>query len=237
MRFVNRACARRAATLVMLSVSGVVGACSDTTQPQRPATLVLDANEAAALNAKFELIAAASQDLQWLTDSANIVIQAGTQVKLIPVTVDGGATSYYAVSLIRNLMTTNAFSTFHLIAFDNPSNPTHFLVLNGYAASGDSHPPTTISGTFGGSDVFAHLITASAGLVNDWQATDGSATLSLGGVSDSPCTLPLPQGVSCLFATLDAQASILAATAGQSVTTRSAAIAPATVPGLLLTYQ
>ena len=186
-------------------------ACSDSTQPVSDGTIVLSAADAAMLSSRFSAMAAASPELSWLADSISTIVQAGTQATRMDFTIDGSARSFYAVSLQRQFTLANSFSTFHVVAFDNLTVADTFAIVNGYAQSGTTTPPLQASGTFGGQDVFAHLITVSGGTVTDWVADDGTALLA--GTDDGTAcgSISLPPNATCTTGRIGVQATIAAA--------------------------
>lgn len=219
----------------VMSAVVVAVACSDTSSPNNE-TIELSAQQAAALAAQMQTISTADPDLAWLADSATVVVQAGTVAKKITMSVDASPQTYYAVGLQRAFVTANSFATFHLIAFDDPSNAHAFVILNGYRSTAGSTPPTSVTGVFGGDAVFGHIITVSGQTATDWVAQQGAAAFALGSIGAACGSLPVPQGASCVRADLVASANINVASAGLAVT-HSAVLDTVAVPGVLLTFE
>ena len=224
----------RTALLALACV--VIAACSESTSPG-PATIQLSAAQAAAISARTQQIAAAVPDLLWLSDSTDFVITSGAQADRIVVTVDGAEKSYYAVGLQRAFLGGNSFATFHLIAFDDASNPVDFVVANGYAPGSGGTAPSSVSGSFGGQSVFAHLLHVTGSSVLDWAAETGTAEFATGTTSGACAALPLPSGFSCFKSTLQAAFTITHVGTAIPEEDHSASLASVTVPGVLLTIN
>ena len=107
--------------------------------------ITLSAAQATVLMNKIGQFAPLHNQIAWLADSANLVIKSGSQVDLILVSTNLAPGPFYAVGLQRAVqLTGSSFSTFDLIAFNDPSNPTDFIVIDGYN-SGSGAPPTSTS--------------------------------------------------------------------------------------------
>jgi hypothetical protein len=154
--------------------------------------------------------------------------------------VDGVSTTYYAVGLHREVVQsgTSSFTTFHVLAFDNPDDPRKFIVANGYAQAGGPTPPTSASGTFGGGmDVFAHIIEVT-GVVTSWPATAGTASFTAAGGGASCTGISLPAGTTCHHSTFEAQFNVTGTGPPMqpltSAASRTASLAQTTVPSVTL---
>lgn len=214
-----------------------VQSCSDSPTALTD-NLTLSSAQAAAIVSKVNLIAGVSPELSWLTDSIDVVLRAGAVVKMMSVTVDGVAKNYYALGLVRQIVTTNSFSTFHLIAFDNVSSPTDFVLANGYVANAGAVPPSSMTGTFSGGGAFAHLIRVSGTIITDWRAWFGTATFQLGTVLGQCPGSVITATISCSNANLVAEATItLARPDTNAADVHTASFASVTVPGVLLTFR
>jgi hypothetical protein len=215
-----------------------IGCGSDTTGPHGP-TITLTAAEATVLMARITELAPVHPELAWLADSANLVLKSGAEANIIPITTDLAAGPFYAVGLQRGVQVSfNTFSTFDLIAFNDPSNPTDFIIVDGFM-SGTGTPPTSASGAFGGSAVNGHLFHVAGNTVTAWRAQAGTATLSTGSVGNS-CTGFVSTVVTCAQSTLTAEFTINSAvqdSGPQTSGTRSASLAATTVAGILLSYH
>ena len=153
-----------------------LGACSDDpTEPVNGDIITLTPSQAVALVAKVESFGAQDATLRALSDTVEVVIKAGAQARRIEVTSDIGNGPYWAVSLQMFAGTT---STFHVIAFDDPSSPTRFIILGG-AVLGTSTPVNSASGsigTNGTTSLTGHLLSASATPVSAWHVSAGSVS-------------------------------------------------------------
>jgi len=216
-----------------------IGCGSDTTAPHGP-TVTLTAAQATILMARITELAPVHPELAWLADSANLVLRSGAEADVIPLTTDLGAGPFYAVGLQRGVQVSAiAFSTFDLIAFNDPSNPTDFIIVDGFMTGTAGPPPTSASGAFGGSAVNGHLFHVAGNTVTAWRAQAGTATLSTGSVGN-PCTGFTSTLVTCAQSALTAEFTINSAVQDNGVQTsgtRSASLAATTVAGILLSYH
>jgi hypothetical protein len=189
--------------------------------------------------ARITELAPVHPELAWLADSARLVLKSGAEADVIPITTDLAAGPFYAVGLERGVQVSAiAFSTFDLIAFNDPSNPTDFIIVDGFT-TGTGTPPTSASGNFGGA-VNGHLFHVAGNTVTAWRAQAGIAALSTGSVGDA-CTGFTPDaGVSCALSTLTAGFTITSALEDSGVQgggTRSASLDATTVAGILLSFS
>jgi hypothetical protein len=216
-----------------------IGCGSDNTGPHGP-TVTLTAAEATVLMARITELAPVHPELAWLADSANLVLKSGAEADVISLTTDLGAGPFYAVGLQRGVQVSAiAFSTFDLIVFNDPSNPTDFIIVDGFM-SGTGTPPTSATGAFGGA-VNGHLFHVAGNTVTAWRAQTGTATLSTGSVGN-PCTgfASDVATITCAQSTLTAEFTIDSAVQDSGVQTsgtRSASLAATTVAGILLSYS
>jgi hypothetical protein len=215
-----------------------IGCGSDTTAPHGP-TITLTAAEATVLMDRITQLAPVHPELAWLADSANLVLKSGAEADVIPLTTDLAAGPFYAVGLERGVQVSiSSFSTFDLIAFNDPSNPTDFIIVDGFTA-GTGTPPTSASGDFGGA-VNGHLFHVAGNTVTAWRAQGGTAALSTGAVGDACTGFVSNVAVTCAQSTLTAEFTIGTAvqdSGPQTSGTRSASLAATTVAGILLSYH
>ena len=230
--------ARASVGLVVGSVF-VIGCGSDSTAPHGPA-VTLTAAQATVLMARITELAPVHPELAWLADSANLVLKSGAEADVISITTDLGAGPFYAVGLQRGVQVSSiAFSTFDLIVFNDPSNPTDFIIVDGFT-SGTFTPPTSASGAFGGSAVNGHLFHVAGNTVTAWRAQAGTATLSTGALGDACTGFVSNVAVTCAQSALTAEFNIVSAVqdaGGQTSSTRSASLAATSVAGILLSYH
>ena len=228
----------RASVGVVVGSLFAIGCGSDSTGPHGPA-LTLTAAQATVLMARITELAPVHPELAWLADSANLVLKSGAEADVIPLTTDLGPGPFYAVGLQRGVqVSASSFSTFDLIVFNDPSNPTDFIIVDGFM-SGTGAPPTSVTGAFGGA-VNGHLFHVADNTVAAWRAQAGTATLSTGSVGN-PCT-GFASGVgiiTCTQSALTAEFNIDTAVQDSGVQTsgtRSTSLAATSVAGILLSY-
>jgi hypothetical protein len=141
--------------------------------------------------------------------------------------------------------TPSSFSTFHLIAFNNPSNPTAFIIIGGYhQASPGGPPPAAVSGSFGSPNpslsVTGHLFLVEGSTVSEWRAATGTATLQNGTAGGDCINFQPTAGVTCAQSTLLTSFTIEVARhdAGSPGDTRTASLATLSeVSGVRLVFQ
>ena len=216
-----------------------IGCGSDTAGPHGP-TVTLTAAEATILMARITELALVHPELAWLADSANLVLRSGAEADVIPITTDLAAGPFYAVGLQRGVQVSfSSYSTFDLIAFNDPSNPTDFIIVDGFIA-GTGTPPTSASGDFGGSAVTGHLFHVAGNTVTAWRAQAGIAALSTGSVGNACTGFVSNASITCAQSALTAGFiidSALEDSGGQTFGTLSASLAGASVAGILLSYH
>jgi len=227
---------RRASAGVVL-LSSFALACGGDSSTGPPSTLTLSATQATVLMSKIVQIAPINTDIAWLADSANLVLRSGAQADLIPLSITTGAGPFYAVGLQRRVqLTGTAFSTFDLIAFNDPSNPTDFLIVDGFNSG--ATPPTSATGSFDGA-INGFLFHVDGSTISAWRAVLGSGTLTSGASGGACSGFQSSTGVTCAQASLTATFSITGAfqDAGPtSSTLAQASLASATVAGIVLSY-
>jgi hypothetical protein len=201
----------------------------------------LTAAQAAALMSRVTQIAPVHPELAWLADSARLVLKSGAEADVIELTTDLAPGPFYAVGLQRSIVTSsNSFATFDLIAFNDPSNPTAFIIVDGYAPGSQTTPPSSITGEFGGGAVSGYLFQVIGGAVSAWRAAAGIATLATGSVGNACLDFQPGAGVTCEQSDLHAQLTIGVAQHDNGVQpsdTRSASLSPTSVAGILLHFH
>ena len=228
----------RCASAGVVLVSSFAIACGSDNSTGPPNALTLSATQATVLTNKIGQIAPINPEIGWLADSANLVLRSGAEVDLIPLSITTGAGPFYAVGLQRRVqLTGGAFTTFDLIAFNDPSNPTDFLIVDGFN-SGSSTPPTSVSGAFDG-PIHGYLFHLDGNTVSAWRAALGSGTLTSGAPGSACAGFQSSAGVTCAQASLTSTFTITGAfqEAGPtSSTLAQASLASATVSGIVLGY-
>ena len=200
--------------------------------------------QAQALVSHMSSLSTKDPSLAALADSARFVLTAGAEARQIAVTTDLGDGPYWAVSMHRSRAGTGAspqsWSTFHVIAFNEPNNPTRFIVLGGYSSASGTTPPTSVSGSIGSSStssLTAHLFSVSGSQASAWHASGGIVSLTATPLTQS-CAGFSATGMTCTRSTMTATFNITATVAGNGTTgQRTAASSGAqTAPGVRLMF-
>jgi hypothetical protein len=235
--------------LVIVGSASALVSCESGTGPAP--TIILSQQQAALLVSRISVAAPRHADIAWLADSVNLVIAAGVEVDLIDIKTDLAAGPFYAVGLQRAINASpTSFSTFHLIAFDDPSNPTDFTIVGGYrqTTSFGAPPPESVSGAFSSPNpvlsVSGHLFHVDGNSVSEWRAATGTATLQNGTPGGTCVNFQATTGVTCEQSTLLASFNIDVAQHDRPLlppgdnTTRTATLATlSAVAGIRLEFQ
>ena len=225
----------------------VAGACSGSgdspTRPRTPAdTLQLTSAQVGALDSAGQEIVRANPgnvDLEAFADSTLAVFTAGIRAVRVDVSTDLTTHPLYLVGIHRAATTMQgSFSTWTLVALDSPDTLGNVIEVSGFAQSGGSTPPASVSGTIGdGSGIVNALLlqVGSGGQVSEWYANAGTVSFS-SDAPGAPCPnfTPTPT-VTCALETMHVKfdATAPSATAG----TRHASVATVvSVPAMRLTY-
>lgn len=206
--------------------------------------ITLTQAQAATLVSRMTSFSSTNANLAALGDSARFVLTAGAEARQINVTTDLGGGPYWAVSLHRSRTGTGAspqsWSTFHVIAFNEPNDPTRFIVLGGFNQVSGATPPTSVSGSIGGaanSSLTAHLFSVSGSQVSAWHASAGTSSLA---ATPSVETCPgfSASGMTCVKSAMTANFNITTTVPGNGAAgarTMSTASAQ-TAPGIRLAF-
>jgi hypothetical protein len=213
-------------------------------RPPGTDVIILTQAEAALIVARVEMAAPSHPELASLADTVNVVVKAGAEARRLDVTTNSGVETYYTISLHRAVeSSTNSHSTFHVIGFNDPANPTSFLVLGGWRQTGTT-PPATVTGSFAGPgadhSVTGHLFSVSGNTISVWHAVQGTSTLTVTPETGSCVGFTSAPDVTCSNSSLSMNFTMTSATpdAGSSATgTRSASAAVEGVPGITLTWD
>jgi len=233
---------RSRASLACVMTAALVAGCDSMTgtSPLGP-SIHLSASQAAVLVTRVAQIAPVHPELSWLGDSVSLVLTSGAEADRIDIATDLASGPFYAVGLQRAISTpTNSFSTFTLIAFDDPNNPTNFIIVDGYAPGTGLTPPTSVSGSFGTQTVSGHLFHVAGSTVSEWRAETGSASFSTGSSGGACLAFHATTGVTCAGSALQGTFTITVARhdAGvQPLDTRTATLQSVGVAGVLLRMQ
>ncbi|HEX7020286.1 MAG TPA: hypothetical protein VF159_09765 [Gemmatimonadaceae bacterium] len=239
----GRARAARAIS-ILCAVAALMSACGGGgTEPATGAGVQISATESATLIARVKQIAPVHPDLAWLADSASIVLGTGAQLTPVDLSTDLAAGPFYAVALHRAFSrSTSSFATYDVIAFNDPANPTDFLIVDGWSSVSGSTPPASVTGAFGGgtatSTMNAHLFHVSGSTISSWRATSGGGTLAADTLGGACPNFQGPAGVTCAQSAMKASFQVIsAASDSASVGTRHASLSTTIVNGVLLTFS
>lgn len=210
-----------------------LSACSDEpTEPVNEDVITLTQAQAVALVTKVESFGAQDATLRALSDTIDVVIRAGAQARRIEVTSDIGNGPYWAVSLSVVSGTT---STFSVVAFDDPSNPTRFIILGG-AVLGSASVVNTASGsigTTGTTSLTGHILMILDNSLFAWHVSGGSLSFTV-----HPTTQSCPSFVgpgTCVSITTDATFSFTASIGTGTISSqRTASGTGVGIPGVRL---
>ena len=208
----------------------------------KPVSITLTASQAATLNARIQEIAPASPDIAWLADSANLVLKAGAVVDSARIEVSLGGGPYYAVSLQRHISHATApYTTFDAIYFNDPSNPTRFVILSAFARGNVGPPDGVIANIATPTAVVtgnAHFFVVEGAAVTHWRATAGNLAMG-NGLTGGPCIgFTGPSNVNCQTADLliGAVASATVRESGTAVGSPTLAIDDGLIRGIRLNF-
>jgi hypothetical protein len=153
--------------------------CNDPVAPNYP-HVTLTASQASNLVAKAQTMSTVDPDLAWLADSIEVVLKTGTLAANIPITVDGTVKRYYAVSIIRQIIgDSTATSTWHVIAFDDATTPTDFILVNAWAEIPGDVPIGDFAIALGAPSAFAHKVKFTGAAVTDYVGQTGTVDFSV----------------------------------------------------------
>jgi hypothetical protein len=223
--------------LGVLTAAVLASACGDNTAPIATGSIKLSADQVAAVSSRITQIAVSHPELSWLADSVNVVLKTGVEVDSVGLVTDVGAGPFYGVGVQRTVGLQAAWTTFDLIMFNNPSNPTDFVIVDAFEQGSTPTSPTTASGSFASTTRHAHLIHVSGATLSSWTATAGTVTFA----SDAPggaCPSFSSTTMSCYTAGLQTTFEISAAVAdiGTVGTAPMASLSASDVPGVLLKF-
>jgi hypothetical protein len=212
----------KATSLASVTLALSLAACSDDPNgPPNGEVITLSAGQAAALVSRIESFGASDPTLQALADTIDVVIKAGAQARRVEITNSQGGSLFYAVSLHRtNAQSNPAWSTFHIIAFDDPTTPTIFVILGGSAfATGSSTPPGSAAGPIGAgasNSLTGHLFAVSGNQVSSWNASGGTSSMTADATTQQCDGFAGPG--TCVKSAMDASFTITASVAGNGTT-------------------
>jgi hypothetical protein len=207
-------------TVVSLAALSLAAGCADgPITPGNGETITLTASQAAALVSQIEGFGASDPTLASLADTVDVVIRAGAEARRVEIPNSQGGSAFYAVSLQRTHPTAPAWSTFNIIAFNDATNPTLFVILGGFNQAQTATPPNTVSGPIGAtssSSLTGHLFSVSGNQVLTWNASGGTSYMTAGATTQS-CPGWAGPGT-CVTSTMDASFTITGSVAGNGTT-------------------
>lgn len=220
-----------AAALVLLA------ACSSSASTgPNPHTVQLTAAQAQAISQRLQQIAASNPTLGDLADSIAVGIQAGAVVNSIDLTGDLGDGPFYAFGLKRVFEGAPGFGPeLNILAFDNPSDPQNFILIDVMAGTGTPDAATGSFGTSAGGVVFQ----VSGDSLLTWAATGGGVSIMGHGPNGGCGSYQPPSGITCALETMHISFSITSTgpefnTSGAGPT---ASFAGADLAGVVLTFS
>ena len=233
---------------VLASAALALAACTNTDVGLGPTTtpelLTFSAAQIKSLDSTGTVIVQANPgngDLKSLVDSALMVLTAGVQAKRVNITTDLTTVPLYMVGIHRAVSNVNgSFSTWTLVAIDDPNNLKNLIEVAGFAQSTGSTPPSSVSGTIGSVGNIGNgmlLQVAAGGAVTQWRPNAGTASFS----SDAPGAAcpgftPTPK-VTCALETMHVRFTETAASGSGGASGRQATLSADTdVPAMRLTY-
>ena len=231
---------RYSLSLLFLACSG-----KDSVAPTTvPDLLQLTSAQVASLQGSAQQIARANPsdpDLKSLVDSTLMVLTAGVQAKRVAIGTDLTTVPLYLVGVHRAVVRAQgSFSTWTVVALDDPSNLVYLIEVSGFAQSAGGTPPSTVAGTIGdGSGVVNAMLlqVGNGGAVTQWHARSGTVSFS----SDAPGAAcpgftPTPI-VTCALETMHLHFTATAPNGSGGASARQATLpSDVDVPAMRLTY-
>jgi len=219
---------------VMLAL---LAACSSSSSTAPKTTLHLTAPQAAALTQRLQQIAAANPAFGDLADSIAIGIKSGVGVTQIDLTTDLGAGPFYAFGLKRVFSGAPSFGPdFDILAFDNPSDPQNFILIDVFASSSDA-ANGSFDGT-SGSNATGVLFQLSGDSTLTWVPTHGVVSIVGRGSSGDCGSYQPPTGITCAQETMGISFSVTSTMLSTGASGGpTASFAGADLTGIVLTFS
>ena len=219
------------------AVLGLLAACSSSTSTGPNQHMVqLTAAQAQAIAQRLQQVAASHSAFGDLADSIAVGIQAGAVVNSIDLTGDLGTGPFYAFGLKRVFEGSPGFGPeLNVLAFDNPSDPQNFILIDVMAGSGT---PDAASGSFGTS-AGGVIFQVSGDSLLTWAAAGGSVSVA-GQAPNGGCgSYQPPTGITCAQETMHVSFSITASAPefNTSGTGPTASFAGGDLAGVVLTFS
>src|SRR5262245_51217613 len=120
--------------LSLACVAALAVACGDDPESPSPnGTIQLSAAQAALIRPSLVQLGPVHPELAWLADTIALVVGTGIEVAPVEVTTSSTSDQFYAVALQRTIRAGTANSAaFDVILFNDPSNPTDFIIVSGW---------------------------------------------------------------------------------------------------------
>lgn len=232
---VSRACPCAALLLAVLASCS----SSSSTGPNHT-TLQLTAAQAQALTQRLQQVAATNPAISDLADSILIGIQAGVGVNTVDLTGDLGPAPFYAFGLKRVFSGSPGFGPeFDVLAFDNPSDPRTFMLIDVFAGSST---PDGANGSFDGSSGtgatgFVFQVSGDSSLT--WAPTQGLVSVAGQGPNGDCGSYQPPTGIACAQETMHVSFSITSTVPefGAGGAGPTVSFAGADLAGIVLTFS
>ena len=231
--------------LLGVALAAVASGCVEpsVTTPPTVVSIQLTAAQAAAINNEIKAITVSTPEIAGLGDSASLILKTGVVVDSAAIDVSFGGGPYYAVSLQRAVsQTVNPFSTFDVIYFNNPSNPTRFVIVSVFARGQVGPPDGAVANLATPTPVLIaniHFYAIDGQAVTHWRATSGSLVLG-NGLGGGACPdVNTPNTVTCERADILIGSSVSATTreSGTSTESPTLSIVNGLVRGIRLRYS
>jgi hypothetical protein len=229
-----------AVALAMLASGCIESSVGD---PPVTVSVALTAEQAAAVNGAIKNVAVASPDLAGLIDTTNILLKAGAVVDSAGVDVSFGGGTYYGVVLQRSVtQPTNPYSTFHIVYFNNPSNPTRLIIASVYARGNVGPPDGVLANLATPTEVltaYVHFYDIESSGTTHWRSTAGSLVLGNSGAGGACAGFTLQGAIGCenLEILVGANVSASVRESGTATGTPTLAISNGLVRGAKLKFQ
>ena len=181
-------------------------------------------------------------DLKSLVDSTLMVFTAGVRAKRIEIATNLTTEPLYAIGIHRAVARPQggAFSTWTLVAFDDPAELTYLIEVSGFAQGAGGSAPALVAGTIGdGSGIVNAMLlqVGAGGAVTKWHASAGTVS-----ISSDPAKVACPgfaqtPSLSCALETMHARFTALAPTGSGGAGARQATLpTDGDIPTMRLTY-
>ena len=231
----------------LCALSIVAASCGkDVTSPAAPPDQIqLTVGQVHSLDSTGQVIEQANVSdatLRALVDSTLLVLTSGVVAKRVDITTNLTSAPLYFVGVHRVVTHTSggSFSTWNLTGLDDPSHLTSLIEVSGFAQSGTSSAPSSVSGTVGdGTGIVNGLFLAvgGAGSVTEWFASTGTVSISSGSAGAACPNFTPTANMTCALETLHVHFTISSPPVLPPGTSRQASVlADVDIPAMRLTY-